>query len=110
MDPVNEIIHGDCEQVSKGFPDNSIDLIFDFTAPYLFKAKNVTKAQDLVEGLLDARFSSSEERLFGDLLEDLAVFVVSQTCGGHKSTAQGVDLEFMNSGIHYERTEADYAC
>lgn len=69
--------------------------------PYLFKAKNVTKAQDLVEGLLDARLSSSEERLFGDFLEDLAIFIVGQTCGGHKSTAQGVDLEFMNAGIHY---------
>jgi hypothetical protein len=69
--------------------------------PYLFKAKNVTKAQDLVEGLLDARLSSSEERLFGDFLEDLAIFIVGKTCGGHKSTAQGVDLEFMNVGVHY---------
>jgi hypothetical protein len=51
--------------------------------PYLFKAKNITKAQDLVEGLLDARLSSSEERLFGDFLEDLAIFIVGQTCGGH---------------------------
>ena len=24
---VDKIIHGDCEQVLKGFPDNSIDLI-----------------------------------------------------------------------------------
>jgi len=69
--------------------------------PYLFKAKNITKAQDLVEGLLDARLSSSEERLFGDFLEDLAIFIVGKTCGGHKSTAQGVDLEFMNVGVHY---------
>lgn len=23
------------------------------------------------------------------------------TCGGHKSTAPGVDLEFINNGIHY---------
>jgi hypothetical protein len=69
--------------------------------PYLFKAKSITKAQDLVESLLDARLSSSEEKLFGDFLEDLAVFIVGETCGGHKSTAQGVDLEFMNAGVHY---------
>lgn len=69
--------------------------------PYLFKAKNITRAQDLVEGLLDARLSSSEERLFGDFLEDLAVFIVGQTCRGHKSTAQGVDLEFVDAGVHY---------
>ncbi len=69
--------------------------------PYLFRAKNITRAQDLVEGLLDARLSSSEERLFGDFLEDLAIFIVGQTCGGHKSAVPGVDLEFMNVGIHY---------
>lgn len=62
--------------------------------PYLFKAKNITSAADLVVGLLDARLSSSEEKLFGDFLEDLAVFIASRTCGGHKSTAPGVDLEF----------------
>ena len=69
--------------------------------PYLFKAKNVTTAGELVSGLLDAFLSSSEEKLFGDFLEDLAVFVASKTCDGHKSTAPGVDLEFFNKGVHY---------
>jgi len=31
----------------------------------------------------------------------LAVFIAGKTCGGHKSAATGVDLEFINSGIHY---------
>jgi len=69
--------------------------------PYLFKAKNITTAGDLTVGLLDARLSSSEEKLFGDFLEDLAIFVASKTCNGHKSTAPGVDLEFENNGIYY---------
>jgi len=51
--------------------------------------------------LLDARLSSSEEKFFGDFLEDLAIFIAGQTCNGHKSTAPGVDLEFENSGIYY---------
>jgi hypothetical protein len=69
--------------------------------PYLFRAKNITTAGDLMNGLLDAFLSSSEEKLFGDFLEDLAIFVASQTCNGHKSTAPGVDLEFENRGISY---------
>lgn len=69
--------------------------------PYLFKAKNITTAAELVSGFLDAFLSSSEEKLFGDYLEDLAIFVASITCDGHKSTAPGVDLEFFNKGIHY---------
>jgi len=69
--------------------------------PYLFKAKNILTAQDLVSGLLEAFLSSSEEKLFGDFLEGLAVFTAEMTCGGHKSTAPGVDLEFINDSIHY---------
>ena len=69
--------------------------------PYLFKAKNMTSAADLVVGLLDARLSSSEEKLFGDFLEDLAIFIARRTYGGHKSTAPGVDLEFENKGVYY---------
>ncbi len=69
--------------------------------PYLFKAKNIRTAAQLVEGLLDAFLSSSEEKLFGDFLEGLALFVASKTCGGRKSAATGVDLEFINDDIHY---------
>ena len=38
MDYVDKIIHGDCEQVLKGFPDNSIDLIFT-SPPYADQRK-----------------------------------------------------------------------
>ena len=69
--------------------------------PYLFKAKNVEVASELVPGLLEAFLSSSEEKSFGDFLEGLALFVAQQTAGGHKSTASGVDLEFFKDGCHY---------
>jgi len=45
----------------------------------LFRAKNILTAGELMEGLRDAFLSSSEEKLFGDFLEDLAVFVAKQT-------------------------------
>ena len=41
--------------------------------PYLFKAKNIVTAGELISSLLDAFLSSSEEKLFGDFLEGLAV-------------------------------------
>ena len=69
--------------------------------PYLFKAKYIVYASDLITGLLDAFLSSSEEKLFGDFLENLAIYIASETCNGHKSTAPGVDLEFFNRGVHY---------
>lgn len=69
--------------------------------PYLFRAKNLTVASDLIASLLDAFLSSSEEKLFGDFLENLALFVAQQTTGGHKSTAPGIDLEFIHRNTHF---------
>jgi hypothetical protein len=69
--------------------------------PYLSRAKNVTKASELVERALAAKLSSSEEELFGVFLEDLAIFVAEKTTGGHKSGVSGIDLEFDSDGWHY---------
>ncbi|HIJ71174.1 MAG TPA: cytosolic protein [Planctomycetes bacterium] len=69
--------------------------------PYLFKAKNITLATELVTSVLDAFLSSSEEKIFGDFLEELAIFISERTCGGRKSTATGIDLEFENEGKRY---------
>jgi hypothetical protein len=69
--------------------------------PYLFKAKNITDAHDLVKRLLDAYLSSQEETIFGDFLEKLAVFICSQAFNGHKSSAEGIDLEFERDGVLY---------
>lgn len=69
--------------------------------PYLFKAKNITTAQDLVKLLLDAHLSSQEEAIFGEFLEKLAVFVCHRVFGGRKSSAEGIDLEFEREGVLY---------
>ena len=69
--------------------------------PYLFKAKDIGVASDLIRSLLDAFLSSSEEKLFGDFLEDLAIFIAGKTRDGKKSAATGIDLEFKEGEIHY---------
>jgi hypothetical protein len=55
--------------------------------PYLFKAKNISTAQDLVKLLLDAHLSSQEEAIFGEFLEKLAIFVCNKVFYGKKSSA-----------------------
>jgi len=69
--------------------------------PYLFKAKNILTAQKLIESLLQAYLSSSEEELFGDFLEELAIFVAGKTLNGKKSPGTGIDLEFSKDGVVY---------
>ena len=63
--------------------------------PYLFKSKNIATVSDLVRLLLDAHLSSQEETLFGDFLEGLAIHVADKVHGGSKSSATGIDLEFV---------------
>ena len=69
--------------------------------PYLFKAKNITTAQDFVTELLQAHLSSQEETIFGGYLEQLAVFICSNAYGGFKSSSEGIDLEFERDRTRY---------
>lgn len=69
--------------------------------PYLFKAKNINKAHELIESTMEAFLSSSEEKMFGDFLEGLAIYISGRTIGGHKSSSQGVDLEYEKENTYY---------
>ncbi|MBV9961964.1 MAG: hypothetical protein JO072_06915 [Parafilimonas sp.] len=69
--------------------------------PYLFKAKFVLTAQDIIKSLTDAFISSQEETIFGDWLEGLAIFVNEKVYNGRKSGIPGIDLEFDLKNIRY---------
>src|SRR5436190_11486387 len=67
--------------------------------PYLFKAKYVLTADQIIRGIVDAHISSSEEGIFGDWLEGLAIFINQKVYNGKKSGIIGIDLEFDNNGV-----------
>jgi hypothetical protein len=69
--------------------------------PYLYKAKHFTTAPDLVKEILDAHLSAQEEGIFGDFLEELAIFICGKAYGGRKSSANGIDLEFEQDDVLY---------
>ena len=69
--------------------------------PYLYRARHFRTAATLIDSLLEDYFSASEERVFGRLLVDLVVFVAQQACHGYRSKAEGVDVEFVNQGVHH---------
>jgi len=66
--------------------------------PYLFKAKYVLTADEIVRGIVDAHISSNEETIFGEWLEGLAIFINGQVYGGRKSGIANIDLEFDENG------------
>ncbi len=69
--------------------------------PYLFKSKNLVIVADLIRSLLDAHLSSQEETLFGDFLEGLAIYIAEVVHSGWKSSATGIDLEFVQYNTRY---------
>lgn len=69
--------------------------------PYLFKAKYVLTAEQIIKGLVDAHISSNEETIFGDWLEGLAIFINEKVYNGWKSGIVGIDLEFDNDSRRY---------
>lgn len=72
--------------------------------PYLFRAKNITSAEEFSRQMLDAFLSSSEETIFGNSLEKLAIYVNSKVYGGYKPPEgefPSIDLIFEREGVTY---------
>jgi len=69
--------------------------------PYLFRAKNVLTADQIIKGLVDSHIESHEETIFGNWLEGLAIFVNQMVYGGRKSGMTGIDLEFETENRRY---------
>lgn len=69
--------------------------------PYLYRAKNLVTAGELVSSVLDAKLSSSEEEIFGEFLEHLAIFVAQKTRNAVKSSAPGIDFEYQEGSARY---------
>ena len=57
--------------------------------PYLYRAKAMQNASDIVESVLSAFVSSSEETIFGNCFFEPIAIAVS---GGNKALAEGIDL------------------
>ena len=69
--------------------------------PYLFKAKYLLTADEIVKKIVEAHISSHEETIFGDWLEGLAIFINQKVYGGWKSGITGIDLEFDKDNIRH---------
>lgn len=101
QDYINQNIDNFHSRRIESLKNLSLDNILKRKNPYLFRAKNILQAQDLVKFLLDAHLSSQEESIFGEFLEGLAIFICNIAYGGIKSSASGIDLEFTKDGIRY---------
>lgn len=84
-----------------GLNDLKLKTILKKKNPYLFRAKHLLTAEQIVKELTDAFIYSKEETIFGDWLEGLAIFINEQVYKGRKSAVQGIDLEFDIDDVRY---------
>ena len=66
-----------------------VDKILKRKNPYLYRAKGINNAGQIVDGILSAYVSSSEETIFGNTFFEPIAIVVS---GGQKAVTEGVDI------------------
>lgn len=75
-----------------------VDKILKRKNPYLYRAKGIHNASQIVEGILAAYVSSSEETVFGNtFFEPLAIAV----SGGQKAVTEGVDITVDKDNVIY---------
>lgn len=66
-----------------------IDSILKRKNPYLYRAKGISSAGQIVSGILAAYISSSEETIFGNVFFEPIAIAIS---GGQKAVTEGVDI------------------
>lgn len=75
--------------LTKKLDEIKVDQILKRKNPYLYRAKGINGAGQIVEGILAAFISSSEETLFGNCFFEPLALVVA---GGQKAVTEGVDI------------------
>lgn len=110
MEPIN--IGYDEEEVKKAIASalenfygsliNKIDAInikdvMKSKNPYLYRAKSMQTSADIIESILQAFVSSSEETIFGNCFFEPIAIAAS---GGTKSATKGVDIELHDTDIN----------
>lgn len=75
-----------------------VDKILKRKNPYLYRAKGIQSASQIVEGILSAYISSSEETIFGNYFFEPIALIVS---GGQKAVTEGVDITVDKDNVIY---------
>lgn len=75
-----------------------VDKILKRKNPYLYRAKGINSASQIVNGILTAYISSSEETIFGNCFFEPIAIVVS---GGQKAITEGVDITIDKNNTIY---------
>ena len=86
------------EKVRSKVENQSAKKLITTKNPFLFRARAATDANLLANMVIDSFLSASEETMFGNVLEEVAIIVCSHAKGGRKSSTSNIDLEYDEAG------------
>ncbi len=99
-------VEQDADKTIIGFTDKlrkklieSPEKIIKRKNPFLFRIRIVNDVDELADMILNAYLSSSEETMFGNILEEIAVSICKHAKGGRKSGIHNIDLEYDQNEI-----------
>lgn len=69
--------------------------------PFLFRVRVDSDAYEFAQMITNAYLSSSEETMFGNVLEEIAISICKHSIGGWKSSADKIDLEYTRDSTRY---------
>lgn len=94
VEKLDELIEGFHKARLAKTQELKLDDVLKRKNPYLFKVKGLSSVEAFMRSLLDATIASSEETLFGETMEHLAIYICEKERGGWKSSCEGIDCEF----------------
>ena len=86
------------QSLTSALDNINVDKILKRKNPYLYRAKGVNGAAQIVSGILSAYVSSSEETIFGNVFFEPVAPALS---GGQKAVTEGVDITVDKNNAIY---------
>ena len=86
------------DSLTRTLDNIDIDKILKRKNPYLYRAKGIHSAAQIVDGILSAYVSSSEETVFGNVFFEPVALALA---GGQKAVTEGVDITVEQDNVIY---------
>ncbi len=98
MQAVSDALADFYMSLTQKLDDINIDKVLKRKNPYLYRAKGINDVAQVVEMILSAYVSSSEETIFGNTFFEPVAIAVS---GGQKAVTEGVDITVDKNNTIY---------
>ena len=95
---IHEIVGGFVERIRSKLHSNP-RIMVERKNPFLFRMRAIEGPDALANMIVDAFLSASEETMFGNILQAVALSVCKHANGGRLSSSSGIDIEYDEGNV-----------